>query len=308
MKAAYLTRQAGAEALELGTLAKPSPKAGEALVKVHATAITPSELDWYPTFHLASGAARPFPIVLGHEFSGVIESLGADVSDFQAGDEVYGLNDWFTNGAQAEYVVASATMIARKPASLDHAHASAVPISALTAWQALFEKASLQRGDRVLIHGAAGGVGHFAVQMAKGLGAHVVATASGANAPFVRSLGADEVIDSRSTPFEELTGGIDVVFDTVGGETLERSWRVLRSGGRLVTIAASSAGSSDPRVHSAFLLVRADGAQLAEIGRRLDARELHVHIAGTCPLEHVHHAWLAATSGARHGKTVLRII
>ncbi len=308
MKAAYLNHKAGAEALIVGDLAKPSPKSGEALVRVHAAAVTPSELEWYPTFHLGSGEARPFPIVLGHEFSGVIETLGADAAGFHVGDEVYGLNDWFANGAQAEYVVAPVAMLAHKPAALDLVHAAAVPISALTAWQALFEKTRLQRGERILIHGAAGCVGQFSVPMAKKLGAHVIATSSGANKEFVRSLGADEVIDYHTTRFEEAVSGVDVVFDGVGGETLERSWRVLRQGGRLVTIASSSAGSAEPRVHDAFLLVRADGTQLAELARRVDAGLLRVRIAGAFPLEQVHQAWRPAPSGSRQGKTVLQII
>lgn len=307
MNAAYLIRQAGAEALILGDLPQPSPMAGEVLVKVHATAITPSELDWYPTFHLASGAARPFPIVLSHEFSGVIAALGEGVADFQVGDAVYGLNDWFTNGAQAEYIVAPVTMLARKPATLDHAHAAAVPISALTAWQALFEKARLQRGERVLIHGAAGGVGLFAVQLAKGQGAHVIVTASASNRAFLRELGADEVIDYRSTRFEDVVSEIDVVFDAVGGETLERSWNVLKSGGRLVTIAAGSESALDPRVHEAFLLVRADGGQLAEIGDRIDSGALRVMTAGAFPLADVHAAYQHAQRGAKQGKVVLEI-
>lgn len=308
MKAAYLTRKAGAEALIVGEQVQPAPKAGEVLVRVHATAITPSELDWYPTFHLASGAARPFPIVLGHEFSGVIEALGADAAGFQVGDAVYGLNDWFSNGAQAEYVVAPVTMLARKPVALDHAHASAVPISALTAWQALFEKARLKRGEWVLVHGAAGGVGLFVVQLAKQHGAHVIATASAASKAFLQALGADAVIDYRSTRFESAVSNIDVVFDAVGGETLERSWSVLKPGGRLVTIASSSADSSEPRVHDAFLLVRADGAQLAEIGQRIDSGALSVTTAGAFPLAEVHEAYQHAARGGKQGKAVLEII
>lgn len=308
MKAAYLTHKAGAEALIIGDQATPTPKAGEVLVRVHATAITPSELDWYPTFHLASGAERPFPIVLGHEFSGVIEALGTDAAGFQEGDAVYGLNDWFANGAQAEYVVAPASMLAHKPVTLDHTHAAAVPISALTAWQGLFEKARLQRGEWVLVHGAAGGVGQFVVQLAKQHGAHVIATASAANKPFLQALGADAVIDHRSTRFEKAVSNIEVVFDAVGGETLERSWSVLKPGGRLVTIAASSADSAEPRVHDAFLLVRADGAQLAEIGRRIDSDALRVMTAGAFPLQSVHVAYHHAERGGKQGKVVLQII
>ncbi len=307
MKAAYLTHKAGSEALIIGDQATPTPKEGEFLVRVHASAITPSELDWYPTFHLASGAARPFPIVLGHEFSGVIESLGAAAAGFQAGDAVYGLNDWFANGAQAEYVVAPASMLAHKPVTLDHTQSAAVPISALTAWQGLFEKARLQRGEWVLVHGAAGGVGQFVVQLAKQHGAHVIATASAANKPFLQALGADAVIDYHSTRFEKAVSNIEVVFDTVGGDTLERSWRVLKPGGRLVTIAASSADSAEPRVHDAFLLVRADGAQLAEISHRIDSGALRVMTAGTFPLQSVHVAYHHAERGGKQGKVVLQI-
>lgn len=307
MKAVYLTHKAGAEALIIGDLVKPTPKTGEVLVRVHATALTPTELNWYPTFHLASGAERPFPIVLSHEFSGVIEALGADAAEFQVGDAVYGLNDWFSNGAQAEYVTAPVTMLARKPETLDHAHAAAVPISALTAWQALFEKARLQRGERVLIHGAAGGVGLFAVQLAKGQGAHVIVTASAASQAFLQALGADEMIDYRSTRFEDVVSEIDVVFDAVGGETLERSWSVLKPDGRVVTIAAGSESALEPRVHEAFLLVRADGAQLAEIGDRIESGALHVMTAGAFSLADVHAAYQHAQRGAKQGKVVLEI-
>src|SRR5258708_4250609 len=238
MKAIYLKSKNSAEGLVAGEIPRPEPKAGEALVKVHATAVTPTELQWFPTFNTQSGEPRPFPIVLSHEFSGVVESLGTNVNSFKIGEEVYGLNDWFANGAQAEYCVVKATALARKPASLDHAHAAVVPISALTAWQGLLEKTKLVRGQRVLIHGAAGGVGNFAVQLARWRGAHVMATASAANLDFVRSLGAEDVIDYRTTRFEDTARNVDVVFDSLGGETLERSWPVLKPGGRLVTIAA----------------------------------------------------------------------
>src|SRR5438876_183093 len=166
MKAIYLQNKGGVESLISGEIPRPTPKEDEVLVKVHATAIMPTEVQWNPTFQTQSGASRPFPIVLGHEFSGVIESAGQAVREFSIGEEAYGLNDWYINGAQAEYCVASASAVARKPKSLNHAEAAIVPISALTAWQGLFEKANLERGQRVLIHGAAGGVGMFAVQLA----------------------------------------------------------------------------------------------------------------------------------------------
>ncbi len=173
----------------------------------------PTEFQWFPTFNLPFGEPRPFPIVLSHEFSGVVASIGPKVTCISVGDEVYGLNDWFTNGAQAEYCVVKASALARKPKSLNHFEAATVPISALTAWQGLFEKLKLERGQRVLIHGAAGSVGSFAVQMAHWRGAQVIAPVSSGNIDFVRSLGADEVMDYPTTRFEDIVKDVDAVFD-----------------------------------------------------------------------------------------------
>lgn len=308
MNALYLKSKSGPEALVAGDLPRPEPKAGEVLVQVHATAVTPTELQWFPTFNTSSGEPRPFPIVLSHEFSGVVESLGTNVSDFNLGDEVYGLNHWFTNGAQAEYCVVTATALARKPRSIDHVHSAVVPISALTAWQGLFEKTKLQRGQRVLIHGGAGGVGVFAVQLARWRGAHVLATASAANLDFVRSLGANEVIDYQRTNFETVARDLDVVFDSLGGKILERSWAVLRPGGRLVTIAAQSEGVSDQRIREAFMLVRADGGQLAEIAGLIEAGELRAFVEQSFPLSAAREAYARAERGGMRGKIVLSVI
>ena len=222
MKAAYLSARAGAERLVVGELPRPTPEDGEALVRVMASGVTPTELQWFPTFNLASGQPRPFPVVLGHEFSGVVESVGPGVDSFRPGQEVFGMNDWFANGAQAEYCVAPAESLALKPRSLTHEQAAVAPISALTAWQGLLGRGKLSPGQRVLIHGGAGGVGVFAVQLARWRQAHVIATASAGNIEFVRSLGADEVIDYRATPFEKVVRDVDVIFDCVGGDTLER--------------------------------------------------------------------------------------
>jgi NADPH:quinone reductase-like Zn-dependent oxidoreductase len=308
MKAAYLKSKGGAESLVSGEIPLPNLKPGEVLIKVHATAIMPAELQWFPTFHMSSGEPRVFPIVLSHEFSGIVESIGANVSGVSVSDEVYGLNDWFTNGAQAEYCVVSATALALKPKSLDHVNSAVVPISALTAWQGLFEKAKLERGQRALIHGAAGGVGIFAVQLASSRGAYVMATASSGNIDFVRSLGADEVIDYRTTRFEVVARDVDVVFDTVGGETLERSWGVLKDRGKLVTVATQSQGTPDPRSREAFMLVRADGAQLARIARLIDTGELKVFLGRAFPLSQAREAYARAQQGGMRGKVALRII
>lgn len=307
MKAVFLNTRAGPESLISGDLPQPHARAGEVLVKVHATAVTPTEFQWHPTFKLPSGDPRPFPVVLGHEFSGVIESLGANVTGFSVGDAVYGMNDWFTNGAQAEYCVAPATALARKPKTLDHIQSAVVPISALTAWQGLFKKADLHRHQRVLIHGAAGGVGVFAVQLARWREAYVIATASSGNLNFIRSLGADEVIDYQKTRFEGMVRGLDVVFDGVGGDTLERSWSVLAKNGRLVTIATQSGQTTSQRVRDAFMLVEANGAQLADIANLIDAGDLRVFVEAVFPMARAREAYARTEQGKMRGKIVLRV-
>jgi NADPH:quinone reductase-like Zn-dependent oxidoreductase len=225
------------------------------------------------------------------------------------GQEVYGLNDWFTNGAQAEYCIASPKSLAAKPKSLSHAEAAVVPISALTAWQALFEKGRLEKKQRVLIHGAAGGVGSFAVQMARWRGAHVTATASGGNIDFVRALGADVVIDYHKTLIEDVVCDMDVIVDGVGGETLERSWKVLEKEGRLITIVGENTQAPlSQRSRDAFMLVRADGAQLAEIARLIDSGELRVFLEAVYPLEEAKDAFARAQKGKMRGKIALSVL
>jgi NADPH:quinone reductase-like Zn-dependent oxidoreductase len=307
MKAIFLERKAGPEGLVPGEIPRPSPQAGEVLIKVHATTVMPSEFQWYPTFNTPTGEPRPFPIVLSHEFSGVIESLGSNVSGLKIGDIVFGLNDWFANGAQAEFCVAPATALAPAPASLDHVQSAVVPISALTAWQGLFGRLNLQRGQRILIHGAAGGVGTFAVQLARWRGARVIATASAGNLDFVRSLGADEVIDYQAKRFEDELCDIDVIFDGVGGDTLKRSWKLLRADGRLVTIVSQFEANVEPRAKDAFMLVQADGAQLAEISRLIDAGELRVFAEGAFPLARAREAYARALQGKMRGKIALSV-
>jgi NADPH:quinone reductase-like Zn-dependent oxidoreductase len=307
MRAAYLSKHAGPEALVIGDVPRPQPGQGEVLVRVHATAVTPTEFSWSPTFNTSTGGPRSFPIILSHEFSGVVEELGEAAEDFKIGDVVYGMNDWFSNGAQAEFCTAPATSVARVPASLDLNKAATVPISALTAWQGLFERCQLNAGERVLVHGGAGGVGVFAVQLAKWRGAHVIATASGRNLDFVRDLGADEVIDYRSTRFERVVREIDVVFDAVGGETLARSWDLLRSDGRLATIAAGSESLKEPRVQEAFFIVEPNQAQLAEVAALLSADKLRAFVEAVFPLEQVREAYEVGRRGGHRGKVIIQI-
>ncbi|UVT14663.1 MAG: NADP-dependent oxidoreductase [Nitrospira sp.] len=304
MKAIRLHRPGGPDSLRYDEAPKPIPKGNQVLVQVYATAITPTEFAWYPTFHTLEGGERPFPIILGHEFSGVVEAVGPECTGVRLGDHVYGLSDWFIDGAQAEYCVTVPPHIAPKPATLEHTQAAAIPISALTAWQALIDHAHLSAGQRVLIHGAAGGVGSVAVQIARYQKAHVTVTASAANADFVKALGADEVIDYRITPFETVIRDVDVVLDTIGGDTRDRSWGVLRKGGRLVTIAADAEGAQEQRVRDAFFIVEPNRNQLMNIPHLIDIGVLRPVAGSVFAMEHFRQAY---EQKPMRGKNVLRI-
>jgi NADPH:quinone reductase-like Zn-dependent oxidoreductase len=285
----------------------PQPKAGpgEVLIRVSAAGVTPTELLWYPTTHTKTGEARR-GAVPGHEFSGVVAALGEGVSGFEAGQEIYGMNDWFADGATAEFCVTQPGSIASKPKKLTHAEAATVPISALTAWQGLFDRAKLQAGERVLVHGGSGAVGIFVVQLARSRGAHVIASASEHNLEFVSKLGADEVFDYRKERFEERAGKVDVVFDTAGGDTVDRSWSLLKPGGRMITIAADAEGTADERVKQAFFIVEPNAAQLAEVAKMLDAGELRTVVGGTVPLGRAAEAYSRAYKAER-GKVVVSV-
>jgi NADPH:quinone reductase-like Zn-dependent oxidoreductase len=284
---------------------QPTPSDGELLIKVHAAGVTTTELLWYPTLHTKNGEKRVHAIPC-HEFSGVIAGLGSGVEWFEMGDEVYGMNDWFEQGAAAEYCLTTPSSIARKPSKLSHSEAAAVPIGALTAWQGLFDRARLQNGERVLVHGGAGAVGAFVVQLAKLHGADVIATASTDNIDFIISLGADEAIDYKTRSFETAVEKVDVVFDCVGSDLLARSWNLLKPNGRAVTIASSNEGSGDDRIKSAFFIVEPKRQQLSDIGILIDGGSLRPFIGAELPLKDAPAAYsglIQRTSG--RGKIVL---
>ncbi len=303
MRAARLIARTPAT-FDCGEVPDPQAGAGEVVIRVHAAAVTPTELEWVPTSTTRRGEPRALPLVMGHEFSGEVAALGAGVRDLAVGDAVYGMNDWYRDGAQGECCVARADEVAPKPVTLDHAAAAATPISALTAWQGLVDRARLAAGERLLVHGASGAVGVFVVQLARQVGAHVVGTASAGNADFVRSLGAERVLDYRTTRFEDELRDVDVVFDCVGGDMLARSWQVLAPAGRLVTIAASEEYTADPRSQAAFFIVEPRRAELVEIARRIDAGELRPFVDAVLPLADVAAAY--ARKPAR-GKVVLNV-
>jgi NADPH:quinone reductase-like Zn-dependent oxidoreductase len=238
----------------------------------------------------------------------MVASVGEGVSGFSVGEEVFGMNDWFVNGALAEFCVAPVSAVVPKPRTLSHAQAAIVPISTLTAWQGLFDHGKLAAGQRVLIHGGAGAVGAFAVQFAHFCGAHVIATASAHNSDFLRELGADEVIDYKAARFEERVKDIDLVFDGVGGETLARSWQVLRPRGRLVTIVSQDASTTDKRAKDALFIVEAKAAQLSEIGRQIDQGEIRWFLEAVFPLEKAGDAYGQSMRGSKRGKVAVEVV
>src|SRR5262252_3697895 len=312
MKAVRLHRQGGPEQLVYEDAPEPQLGAGDALIRVHATGITPAELTWAETYRNCDGSER-LPAIPGHEVSGVVESVADDVSDELIGAEIYALTSFCRDGAAAEYVAVRAADLAPKPKTLGHALAAAVPLSALTAWQALFDHARLASGQRVLIHGAAGGVGVFAVQIARWKGAYVIGTASAENRDFLLRLGANEVIDYRQTQFERAVHDVDVVLDTVGGETRERSWQVLKPTGILVSLPGPIP-ESEEAAHGkrggrrgVFFIVQPNREQLGKIAALIDSGAIRPVIAEAIPLAKARQAFERGVSGHTRGKLVLQV-
>jgi NADPH:quinone reductase-like Zn-dependent oxidoreductase len=306
MKSMHLADSAQGPALLETDVPVPKPRAREVMVRVFAAGVTPTEMAWYPTSHTKDGQNRT-GAVPSHEFSGEIAEIGDGVAGLSIGQEVYGMNDWFADGALAEYCITQSGWIAPKPRSVNHIDAASVPIGALTAWQGLFDRAGLQSGERLLVHGGAGAVGIFAIQLARSRGAHVITTMSAHNVEFVKSLGADEVLDYKSEPFEDKARDIDVVFDAVGGETLQRSWGVLKNGGRMVTIAADSEATEDERTKRAFFIVEPNQQQLVEIGKLLDSGDLRPVVDTVLPLSNASDAYTGKAERKGRGKLVVAV-
>jgi NADPH:quinone reductase-like Zn-dependent oxidoreductase len=308
MQAVRFHSYGGSEVLILEEAPRPQPGAGEVLVRVHAAGVNP--LDWKARAgHVKAWLQHRLPLIPGWDVSGVVEAVGPDVTGFKIGDAVYGMLDFTRNGAYAEYVVARSSDLAFKPNSIDHIRAAAVPLTSLTAWQSLFEVACLGSGQTVLIHRAAGGVGHFAVQFAKWKGAKVIGTASAGNESFLRDLGADEVIDYRTAKFEERVHDVDMVLDTIGGDTQQRSWQVLKKGGVLVaTLGISSPEAARQHgVRGEGLLVHADAVQLAQIAVLIDAGKLKPTVTTILPLGQAAQAHELSQTGHVRGKIVLQV-
>ncbi|MFF5839911.1 NADP-dependent oxidoreductase [Streptomyces massasporeus] len=297
----------GPEVLKEVQIERPVPKPNEVLVRVRAAGLNPT--DWK---HRATGGflGEP-PFVLGWDVSGVVEAVGIGVVAFAPGDEVFGMLPYpYGHGSHAEYVIAPVRALTRKPAGVDHTQAGALPLVSLTAWQALTEHADLRPGQRVLIHAAAGGVGHVAVQIAKARGAYVIGTASAGKHEFLRSIGVDETIDYRETDVTEAVKDVDVVLDTIGGDNSLRSLRVLRPGGVLVSILPG--GSDDLYeeaerlgVRALRMLVDADRGGMEAIADLIETGKLRATIAGTFPLAEAAEAHTLGDTGRTTGKLVL---
>lgn len=315
MKAVVIRAFGGTDVFESRALPRPEPGPGEVLVRVVATSVNP--VDYKIRRNGAWAGVKP-PAVIGYDVSGVVEAVGPGVGDFRPGDEVYYTPEIFGGkpGSYAQYHVASAAIVARKPRNLTHEEAAAVPLAGGTAWDALVARAALRPGETVLIHGGAGGVGHFAVQIARAAGARVLATCSQANVEFVRRMGADVAIDYTREDFVEVVAretegrGVDVVFDTVGGELLSRSIEVTRPGGRMVSIVSASgnlnaAHRKNLTLHFLFLLRARD--KLDALRALIERGLVRPAVDQVLPLEQVARAHERLETGHGRGKIVLRV-
>jgi NADPH:quinone reductase-like Zn-dependent oxidoreductase len=307
MNAVRIHRYGGPEVLRYEKAPRPEPGTGEVLIRVHGAGVNP--VDW----KVREGYARDFlkhalPLVPGWDVSGVVEAVGPGATRWKPGDELFSRPDIARNGAYAEFLVVRESEAARKPQSLDHLQAAAVPLAALTAWQALFDAAGLGPGQTVLIHAAAGGVGHFAVQLAKWKGARVIGTASAGNHAFLRTLGADDTIDYTTTRFEEVVRDADVVLDTMGGDTQQRSWKTLREGGILSTILAPPPEEAvPPEKRLGYTFVQPNAEQLSEIATLIDAGKIRTVVETVLPLPEAWYAQERSQAGHVRGKIVLQV-
>ncbi|MFJ9808728.1 NADP-dependent oxidoreductase [Streptomyces sp. NPDC101158] len=306
MRAVVVEQWGGPENLVEREVERPEPGLNEVLVRVHAAGVNP--VDWKTR---AGGALIEWGEVpaVGWDVSGTVEAVGPGVGIFRPGDEVFGMPLFPRQaGGYAEYVVAPARHLARKPASLSHVEAAALPLAALTAWQALVDAADVRPGERVLVHAAAGGVGHFAVQIAKARGAYVIGTASAAKHDLVRQLGADEVVDYREERFEDVVSDVDVVLDGLGGETAVRSLKVLRPGGRLVTLPGpDDVPAAHDEVRALWVLVEPDHLGLREIAALVDRGALRPVVETVLPLAEAAKAHEIGERGRTTGKIVLSV-
>jgi NADPH:quinone reductase-like Zn-dependent oxidoreductase len=310
MKAVRIHGYGEADVLSYEEAARPAPKEGEVLIHVYATSVNPFDC-WVHRGLVDSFFHYTFPLVVGTDMSGVIEEVGPGVTEFSPGDSVYARTGVYKDGANAEYALAAVFEVALKPQSLDYVHAAAVPHVVLTAWRALYELADLQEGQTVLIHAAAGGVGHMAVQLAKLRGANVIGTAS-VNLDFLEELGVDEIIDYSKVAFEDYVKDVDVVLDLVGtnDDTQERSWKLLKPGGILVS-TVQYPSPEQAAVHGVRMgmvdTAPPIGPTLTEVAKMIDAGQLKPHVSKILPLQEIQSAHILLEARHTQGKIVLEV-
>jgi NADPH:quinone reductase-like Zn-dependent oxidoreductase len=309
MNAVRMHRYGGPDVLVYEEVPRPTPGQGEVLIRVEAAGVNP--VDWkIREGYLREMLPHSLPLIMGWDVSGVVAATGPGVTRFRTGDAVFSRPDILRDGTYAEYVVIRESEVALKPKSISHLHAAAIPLAGITAWKALMEAGRLEPGQRVLIHGGAGGVGSFGVQLAKWRGARVIATASPHNHDYLRELGADETVDYRHPGFEENLGKVDVVFDTIGGETQERSWGLLHAGGTLVSIIdPPPAEKADAHgVRHAFVFIQPDAAVLTQLAKLVDEGKLRVSLEAVLPLSEARRAQELSQGGHVRGKIVLKVV
>ena len=308
MKAVIIHEYGGAEVLKYEDVRRPEPKEEQLLVRVIAAGVNPVD-GMIRSGMFAKEGNRAFPIILGGDVAGVVEKVGSKITKLKAGDPVFAYVSLDNSGGYAEYALVTEREAAPKPKSLTYVEAAAVPIAGMTAWQALVDTAKLSAGQTVLIHGGSGGVGSFAIQIAKARGAKVIATASTANQEFLKQLGADVAIDYTKQKFEDIAKDVDVVLDSIGRDTLARSYGVVKKGGIIVSLVARPKESDLQKngIRGTALNVEPDSEELVEIGKLIDARKIKVIVSQTFPLSQAIKAQEQVATGHTRGKIVLKV-
>ncbi len=302
MKAILIHEYADDAEMTYTEVERPEPKADEVLVKVHAAAVNP--IDW----KIRGGRGRKFgmemPLILGADFAGRVEKTGSKIEKFKSGDAVYGK---ILVGCYAEYVIVKENELVRKPENFDFEEAASIPMGALTSWQAVFDKADLKSGQKLLVHGASGSVGSMAVQIAKAKGAYVIGTASGHNQEFVESLGADDFIDYTATAFEDVVKDVDVVLDPIGGDTHQRSYKVLKKGGILVSLVQQPSDElmEKYQVKALIMASQPNPEQMNEITELVEAGKIKTKVGKVLPLSEAEKGLRMSKEGSVLGKIVL---
>ncbi len=314
MRAVILNEFGGIENFAIREVPIPDVKPDEVLIRIHAIGIDQIDIKTRKGSGMASKYPPESPIILGWDVSGVVVEKGTDVTDIETGDEVFGtINFPGAGGAYAEYIAAPANQLAKKPENISHPEAAAATQSPLTAWQALVKAGKLREGMKVLIHGAAGGVGNYAVQIAKSFGANVTATAAGKDFQFVKDLGADEIIDYQTQQFEELTDGFDLILDSIGGENFVRSLKVLGNDGRIILLPSDKKEDAEKAAREqqvngySHILMHSSGDDMKQIARMLEEGAMKVYISKIFAFEEIPQAQQQLEEGGNTGKIVIEV-